>query len=171
MSAPASQSEWLFDAILHPNQSLSRRGFAIFMAVLGLFSFALGMFFLSRGAWPIFGFYGLEVLVIYVAIKVNRRRAALIYEKVRLNEAALLVERGNLRGQRETHSFQPFWVRVLVDPPHSRTGEVVITSHGRRVGVGAFLSRGERVDFARALTAALEFQRHPVGLFRSAPAE
>ena len=165
MTGQASSNPWQFDAVLRPSQSLSSRGLVIFMAALVVPSLALGVFFLARGAWPILGFYGLEVLIIYTALRVSRRRA-LRYETVRLSDESLVVERGDLRGRRETHAFQPHWVRVqVIDRPDTHTGQVVIASHGRRVGVGTFLSRQERADFARALMAALEFQRGPRGLF------
>ena len=164
MSQDPNAPEWLFDAILHPHRSLSRRGFQIFMAALGLLSLFVGLLFVANGAWPILGFYGLEVLIIYIALKANYRQG-LVYEKVRLSETTLLVERGNLRGHREVFNFQPFWARVHVIDPTDHASRVVISSHGRGVTVGTFLSPEERLDFAKALTAALEFQRHPGRLF------
>ena len=58
MSAP---NEIIYmDAVLRPNQSLSQRGFAIVMAVVGGVSFLTGIAFISMGAIPVIGFFGLD---------------------------------------------------------------------------------------------------------------
>src|SRR5262245_1874511 len=71
----------IFSAVITPHRSLGRRGFLILMLVLGGVSFTTGMVFLIAGAWPIFGFCGLDVLLVYWAFRVNFRRAA-AYEQV-----------------------------------------------------------------------------------------
>src|SRR3974390_1430602 len=66
----------LFSAIVTPHRSLSSTGFLIVMAAIGSISFAAGMVFLMLGAWPVFGFFGLDVLLIYWAFRANYRAAA-----------------------------------------------------------------------------------------------
>ena len=56
--------EPIFQALLAPHRSLGRTGFAVLMGTL-LFGWLItGAFFLSRGAWPVFGFFGLDVLLV-----------------------------------------------------------------------------------------------------------
>src|SRR6201990_2781855 len=69
------QQSVLFAARLTPHRSLNRTGFIVLMVFLSVLSFAAGMAFLLKGAWPVFGFFGLDVLVIYWAFRVNFRRA------------------------------------------------------------------------------------------------
>ena len=71
---PQAQPE-LFSALLTPHRSLNRTGFLVLMGFLSVVSFAAGLAFLLMGAWPVFGFFGLDVLVIYWAFRVNFRRA------------------------------------------------------------------------------------------------
>ena len=54
----------LLTATLTPHRSLSRTGFLALMIFLGTVSFAAGVAFLLMGAWPVFGFLGLDVLAI-----------------------------------------------------------------------------------------------------------
>src|SRR5260221_9969226 len=68
----------LFSALLTPHRSLNRTGFLVLMAFLTAVSFAAGVAFLLMGARPGFGFFGLDVLVIYWAFPVNFRRAAAV---------------------------------------------------------------------------------------------
>ena len=81
-----------FDARLTPHRSLGPQGFLIFMLAIGTVSFGTGMLFLLSGAWPVLCFCGLDVLLVYIAFKLNYR-AARLHETVRLTPEALVVRR------------------------------------------------------------------------------
>ena len=66
----------LFSAIITPHRSLSGTGFLVVMALVGGLSFIGGMFFFLLGAWPVIGFLGLDVLLVYWAFRANYRAAA-----------------------------------------------------------------------------------------------
>lgn len=157
---PPSDPDFRFDAFLHPHRSLSIPGFRLLMGVLIAISLVVGGVFLAAGAWPVFGFYGLDVLIIYIALRKNYRNA-LIYEKVRLNDEVLLVEKGDRHGVSQVLEFQPYWLRVHVDDPGKHHAQVRLTSHGKSVIIGSFLSPEERLDFAAALRRALDEVRGP----------
>ena len=78
----------IFSAILTPHRSLSATGFLLFMLVLGGISFAMGIMFLLLGAWPVFGFLGLDVLLVYWAFRSSYRSAKAYEEGGRLELAA-----------------------------------------------------------------------------------
>lgn len=159
-AAPAPAGPVLFDALLTPHRSLSPRGFVVLMTVICGVSFVAGLAFFMLGAWPIPGFLGLDVLLIYLAFKVNYRRGRM-YETLRLTHDDLTVERVDPRGRRRAWRFQPIWLQVLIDePPHSDS-PLVLRSHGRSLAVGSFLAPQERADLARALRDALTRARQP----------
>ena len=54
----------IFSAVITPHRSLGSTGFLILMLAIGGVSFVSGMVFLLLGAWPIFGFLGLDVLLV-----------------------------------------------------------------------------------------------------------
>ena len=66
----------LFSAIITPHRSLSGKGFLAVMALVGSLSFIGGMFFFLMGAWPVVGFLGLDVALVYWAFRANYRAAA-----------------------------------------------------------------------------------------------
>ena len=72
---PELEQPRLFSALLTPHRSLNRTGFLVLMAFVSVVSFVAGIAFLVMGAWPVFGFFGLDVLVIYWAFRINFRRA------------------------------------------------------------------------------------------------
>ena len=81
-----------FRAVLYPHRSLGPTGFLILMSAIGGVSFITGMAFLLKGAWPVFGFFGLDVALIYAAFKLNYRSGRL-YETVELTPETLTITR------------------------------------------------------------------------------
>jgi uncharacterized membrane protein len=147
----------LFDAVLTPHRSLNPVGFTILMTVVAVVNIGLGVSFMLQGAWPIFGFCGLDVLLFYVMFRLNYRSAQM-FERIRLLPDELIVERHDARGHKESWSFQPYWLRILMDDPPEHHSQLVLSSHGRSLAVGSFLSPGERFDLAQALRRALRAQ-------------
>lgn len=141
--------------VLHPHRSLSPRGFVILMSVVGVISFIAGMAFVIIGAWPVFGFFGLDVLLLYWAFRANFRSGR-IYETIEITPSLAQLTRVHPSGQRETYDFNPFWVRVrlIADRPDGRTA-LRLAVHGREVPFAQFLTDDERRDLAGALTGAL----------------
>ena len=125
------------------------------MAGVAAFGLAVGISFLVRGVWPVLPFFGLEIALLYFAFRINYRSAR-TFESVRLTREALTVERVKPSGRRDRFRFQPpHWLRVTLDRRHGAASCLRLTSHGRSVIIGAFLSPGEREAFADDLRAAL----------------
>jgi uncharacterized membrane protein len=157
-----TQEPTIFSAVLTPHRSLGRKGFLILMMVLGLISFATGMAFLLAGAWPVFGFCGLDVLLIYCAFRVNYRRAK-AYEQVTVTPSELTVRKVSHRGRISEWTLNPLWVK-LDRVVHAEFGieRLFLVSHGRRLAIAGFLGPQEKESFALALSAALgEAKRGP----------
>jgi uncharacterized membrane protein len=143
-----------FDAVLYPHRSLPPQGFMVLMLVLSVVSFAAGVSFVLLGAWPVFGYFGLDVLLVYLAFRASYRSARM-HEWVRLTEDTLTVERVGQRGERRRWQFQPFWLRVTLEEKDEHTNRLVLASHGRALVVGSFLGPAERRGVASALRDAL----------------
>lgn len=153
----------LFDAILTPHRSLSPTGFLVLMSLVALVGFGIGIAFLTIGAWPVFGFCGLEVFLIWLCFRLSYRSARM-WERIRLTPASLVVERHMVDGAWREWTFQPYWLRVLMDDPPQQESLLVLTSHGESVAIGSFLTPEERLDLAKALRRALAAAREtPTG--------
>jgi uncharacterized membrane protein len=148
----------LFDANLAPHRSLGPRGFLVVMIGVSAISFTASIVFLLKGAWPVFGFFGLDVLLVYLAFRASHRSARL-YETVRLTRDTLEVRRVTPSGRQTEWRFQPNWLRVEMDDPPEHDSELVLTSHGQRGAIGAFLTAEERLDFAKSRRDALALWR------------
>jgi uncharacterized membrane protein len=157
---PSGEGPAHFSAVLTPHRSLGPKGFTVLMAAVGAVSFATGLLFYLIGAWPVIGFMGLDVALIYVAFKLNFR-ALKLYEIVDLTNDALTVTRVAPSGKSQSWSFNPYWVRLSLEARLGRSSELSIASHGKRLVFASFLTDPEREDFASALRAALASARGP----------
>ena len=145
----------LFSARLTPHRSLDRSGFVALMVFLSIVSFAAGVAFLLMGAWPVFGFFGLDVLAVYWAFRINFRRAQAT-EEISVTHSELRVRRTSHRGHTVEWVLNPLWVQ-LDKKTHEEFGieRLYLVSRGRRISVGSFLGPDEKDSFSKALLQAL----------------
>jgi uncharacterized membrane protein len=141
--------------VITPHRSLGHVGFLVLMILFGGVSFVTGIMFLVSGAWPVFGFFGLDVLLLYWAFRLNYRHA-MAYEEVTVTPAALTVRKVSHRGKACEWVLNPLWVR-LDKISHEEFGieRLFLTSRGRSLAVGNFLGPDEKASFARALGDAI----------------
>lgn len=147
-----------FDAVLTPNRSLSPRAFLVVMGIIGAVSFLAGMAFLSMGAFPVIGFFGLDALAIWFAFRWNfstlnqETRIRVTADAVRLEHQA--------PGQAMRKAEIPTgFARVQLTFPERRQSELTI-AHGRSSWViGRFLTGSERRSLADALEQAIRHAR------------
>jgi uncharacterized membrane protein len=152
----------LFSAIITPHRSLSRTGFLLLMALIGGISFIGGTLFFILGAWPVIGFLGLDVLLVYWAFRANYR-AASAFEEVMVTPSELRLRKVSHRGEVAEWTLNPLWTR-LDRESHEDYGllRLFLVSRGVRLAVAGFLAPVERESFATALSAALgEAKRGP----------
>jgi uncharacterized membrane protein len=149
----------LFSALLTPHRSLNRTGFLMLMVFISVVSFAAGLAFLLMGAWPVFGFFGLDLVAIYWAFRVNFMRGRAT-EQIWMTPSELRVRRVSHRGHAVEWVLNPLWVR-LDQKTHAEFGieKLYLVSKGRRVSIAGFLGPDEKASFANALLAALQAAR------------
>jgi uncharacterized membrane protein len=120
------------------------------------------MVFLLVGAWPVVGFFGLDVLLVYWAFRLNYR-AAQAYEQVTVTPSELTERKVSHRGAMSEWTLNPVWVRLQRDV-HEEFGlqRLFLESQGRRLTIAGFLPPQEKESFALALSGALaEAKRGP----------
>ena len=143
-----------FRAVLTPHRSLGPTGFLVLMVALSGISFVTGLAFYLVGAWPVMGFLGLDVALVYFAFKLNYRSGRL-YETVELNPTRLTWIRVHPSGRREQFDCNPYWARVaLREWPDGRT-DLRLIAQGKELIFGRFLNDDERRELATALSGAL----------------
>lgn len=154
-SNPDTRPQILFSAVLKPHRSLSPRGFALLLMLVASTCFASGLLFWSMGAWPIAGFFGLDILAIQIAFRLNYR-AGRAMEIVEMTPGSLTVRRVAPDGREEDFTFNPYWARFEIERhPEWGVTRMALASHGRRLPIGDFLGPDDRDSFAAAMQKAL----------------
>lgn len=167
MNHPISTSPWqtpasstdsaepaLFETVLVPHRSLSPAGFTWVMGALAAISLTVGLIFFLTGAWPVIGFLGLDVALIYIALRASYAHAGLT-EEIRLTATSLGVWRRWPRGRTQRWSLEPYWARVDLTGPDDAPDALTLSSRGAAVRIGGFLSAAERAALAAQLRLAL----------------
>ena len=148
----------LFDARLNPHRSLGPSGFRRLMLAIFVFGALFSLPFYLLGAWPIVGFMGLDVWLLWFLFKrsyLDARRS----ETLLLTDRELIVDRVAPDGEREQHRLDAYWLRIELLGKDSE--RLVLVSHGNRVVIGRFLAPAERRKVAEQLKAAIADMRTP----------
>ncbi len=152
----------IFSAVITPHRSLGWLGSSVLISVFGGVSFVAGMAFVLMGAWPVLGFFGLDVLLLYCAFRLNYRRAR-AYEEVTITPSALIVRKVSHHGRVSEWVLNPLWVH-LEKVIHEEFGieRLFLVTRGKSLVVANFLGPDEKASFAQALGAALSQVRRGV---------
>jgi uncharacterized membrane protein len=154
-SDSGDRSTPVFTAVIQPHRSLSPRGFRTVMTLCCLATVGASLPFLVLGFWPVAGFFGLDLLALYVAFRLNFR-AGRSFEEIVLTPIELNFRRVSHRGERREWRFNPLWTKL-----HRRHDEefglqsVTLISRGEHIVIARELSPPERASFADAFGKAL----------------
>lgn len=152
----------LFSALITPHRSLSKTGFVLVMLLIGSISLVGGAVFFFIGAWPVVGFLGIDVALVYWAFRANYRAAA-AYEQVTMTASELRVRKVSHRGKAAEWTLNPLWTRIERET-HEEFGllRLFLVTRGWRLLIATFLGPKEKEGFANKLSAALaEAKRGP----------
>lgn len=145
---------------LRPNSSLTPRAAVFFYGSLAALVLGVALGCAALGLWPILPFAGLELAVLYWAVKWVMHRAE-AREYIRVDDASVLIEKcaSDRRGgtSRNAYAFARRWTRLELCPgrPAHWPSRLVLSSQGRSVEIGAFLTDGERLGLKDRLAEVL----------------
>jgi uncharacterized membrane protein len=149
-----------WQATLTPHRSLTRQGFLAVMILVVLVNLVVGGLFMALGAWPVAGFAGLDILIIWWAFRANFADARQM-ERISITEHELILDKLRKDRPQETQRFVRRWVRVELEEDRDREliGRLLLVSGATRVPIGDFLAPEERRTLADALKSALAIPR------------
>ena len=155
-----ADSATVFEAVIVPHRSLTSRGLAILIVVLGTLCSLVALRFWLIGAWPVACFGVLEIGLAASLLLLNARRAH-ASELILLSEDALRIVRTDHRGQRKESVLPVGWLNALLEEPHGRVPRLLLVAHGVREEIAASLGEAEKRDLSAALDQALHRLRNP----------
>ena len=113
------------------------------MFCVSLIFFTIGVYFWYLGAWPVFGFIGLDVVLLYYAFKINYR-AGEIFETLRMEKESLLVTRNFPSGKKQSWKLESYWAKVELISPNRNEHNLIIKSKDKTVLIGSFLNNSDK---------------------------
>ncbi|WP_417767040.1 DUF2244 domain-containing protein [Stappia sp.] len=144
-----------FAALLTPYRSLGPAGFRVLMLFICGICLLAGLVFLSLGAWPVFGFLGLDILLVFFAFRWNYK-AARAFEEVQVSRTEIRIRKVRASGREQLFTCNPFWARLhLREEEDEGVTRITLTARNRAIDIGGFLNPEDRTSFAGALRSAL----------------
>ena len=151
----------LFEAVIVPHRSLSRRGTLILMGAMCLLGLVVTVVFTLLGAWPVAGFDVVDVTLAVLLLRLNGR-ARRSSETLTLTDRALHVVRRGHDGRETRRSLPQGWLNAILEERPGRVPALWLVARGTREEVAAALGETEKRDLASSLRAALHRARNPV---------
>lgn len=153
---PLSEDTRLFmDAQIRPNRSLPNPGFLALMIAMGVISFTAGIMFMIMGAWPVMGFFGLDVFLIWLGFKLSYRDGRRL-ETIQITASDIRVSRRYPTGHSTSYRLPRAWTRVHVAGEGEPDVQTRLTAMGKSLIIGSWLSPKERESLAEAVQDALD---------------
>ena len=144
---------------LWPYRSLSKRGYRLLMLALAALMFGIGTMFFVMGAWPVIGFLGLEIAVVWYLFRMNYRSARQ-HENLTASNSVFRIERVGADGDRKVDEMPAGWLRARLDKPDNeeatRAGRLIVSSHGREEEIGAFLHDAEKKELLPEINTMIQ---------------
>lgn len=139
------------------NNSLSSGGRSLVLGSLAVVVLAISLGFALNGAWLVFPFAGLDILVVYLAFRYVEQRAG-DYECLAFNDDNIIVER-QCKGKTERFEFNRHWVQVVfTEARGGERGRLLLRSHGKEVAFGIHLTGERLAAVARRLKEHLKIR-------------
>lgn len=156
MSTVDTDRIW-FDAVIRPNQAMSRSGLRLVAIGLLAPSFCFGIVMVALRLWPASLFLGGEALLAVAALYWCAKRLGETEERVRLTDDALIVEALDKGKVISSETIQPTWVHIerRIDK-HFGCIAAFVRVRRRFVPIARCVSPQERAQIADALEQALQ---------------
>ena len=145
----------LYEITLYPYRSLNKLGFFILMFVLTFISFIAGIIFMLKGAWPVFGFFGLDVLLVYIFFKINFKSGKK-KEVIILTKNKLIIKIYNSEKTFKTFKLDSNWLKINLIKLKNHASKLQISSKNKSIMIGSFLRYQEKIDVIYSLEKALK---------------
>ena len=111
-----------------------------------------------KGAWPVFGFFGLDVLLVYIFFKINFKSGKK-KERILLTSNQLIIEFYESQKIVKTYFLNPSWLKINLIQLKNQTSKLQISSINKAIIIGSFLRYQEKKKVIELLQKVLK-QNH-----------
>ena len=149
-----NKNKKLYSITLKPYRSLNKIGFITMMVVLCCFSFITGIIFMKKGAWPVFGFFGLDILLVYIFFRLSYKSGK-EFEVINLTKKKLIIKKYKEKKIIKTYILDANWVKIQIQNPLEHSSKLQISSKNKSIIIGSFLRLDEKIEVLQNIENAL----------------
>ena len=143
---------------LCPYRSLGNRGYLCLMiGFIGLI-FLLSLFFYSMGAWPVIGFLGVEIGLVWFLFKVNYKSSK-NFEQISITKNSTFIKKINWSGAIINFTIESPWIKASCIKSIGTSDKLFLNYHAEQLEIGEFLPPQEKALLANALNNCFERMR------------
>ena len=139
---------------LEPSKSLRPEGANLVLVIFGGFGLVISGSLMVFGAWPVFGFMALDVLLIYIAFQAQYRRSDRGQE-ITISNDKIEIKYFKAGTCIKTILFNRYWAKLEHLNTLNRHSKLMFSSHGKFSEIGEFLSFKEKQKLAADLKPLL----------------
>jgi uncharacterized membrane protein len=150
----------LFEAVLRPHRSLSRRQVFLVAALMFTASICVTSLMFLLGAWPVIGFNGADIALAFLLLWLNVRAARAV-EIITLSDSGMVITNIDIQGRSRTAALAPYWLNVVLEERHGTVPRLLLAARGHQTEIARQLGETPKRDLAEALTRALHRWRNP----------
>ena len=133
-----------------PHRSLGPRGFLFLMAGFGFLTFLLGCLFFYLGAWPVIGFMGLEIGLVWLAFRMNYQTGQ-HYEELLISRQGSWLSCYDARGRARRTAMDSPWLKAEITADRHGRPALYLRWHAKKIEIGKFLPPDEKPALAKAI--------------------
>lgn len=148
---------------IFPHRSLSKKGFHLLMFLVAFICLTGGFIFWYLGAWPVFGFLGLDIVLIYVAFKLNYRSGNM-YERLFIISKKLKILRTLPSGKVQIWELNPYWAEANLVKINKHQSQLIIRSKDKAVSVGSFLNTYDKKKLKTKISYCLKNYKESISV-------
>ena len=148
----------VFTITLWPYRSLGSRGYLYLMVAFISLIFILSLLFYFLGAWPVIGFLGFEIGLVWLVFRLNYNSGK-NFEQIYITKGKTFIEQVNWRGAKRRFTIVSPWISAHCIRDEGNTNKLILRYHAEKLEIGSFLPPHEKVSLANTLNDCFKRMR------------
>ena len=107
------------------------------------------------GAWPVIGFLGVEIGLVWFLFKVNYKSSK-NFEQISITKNSTLIKKINWRGAIINFTIESPWIKASCIKSNGTSDKLFLNYHADQLEIGKFLPPQEKALLANALNNCFE---------------
>ena len=128
-----------------PYRSLRRRQILFIFLLISLLIVFLSLIFYKLGAWPVAGFLGIDLVIIFLFFSINFF-SKYNYEKITITSNKIIILRKNWFGKGKIKKISTEFITAKILKYEDQNDKLYLKNNNHSIEIGSFLTKKEKND-------------------------